>query len=411
MSVCRQITDKVMDRQKLIILPKLCNCKNVPDKQWFVYYSVRDPRTGKMVRFRHYDGFADLSVKARIEHAKQLIDHYTSRLRSGWTPFADDIKTIYTDHIDYKTVAEMYGTKRSANNNIRVWISKFLEDIQPGIRHTTYITYQSKIRIFVLWLEREKIALNDISTISNQVINQFFRYLIDDRKLSKISIGKYTELLTNAFEFFRKQKLIPFNPVFDLPPCNRINDQAPRPISRIDIEAFKKEIMKDSELWLAVMFEYYCALRPGHEIREMKIKDLDLVAGTVRVTRERAKNHRERIVTIPLQLLQELRSYNLQSYNREFYVFGKGGLPGPVHIGKNKLNYKFNKIRTKLKMPREYKFYSWKHTAAVELDDNQIPLMDISRHYGHTSISITNEYMKNKKAGVSTAIRDKYSTL
>lgn len=400
-----------MDRQKLIILPKLCTCKNDPDKQWFVFYSVRDPRTGKMVRFRHYDGFADLPVKARIEHGKQLIEHYTSRLRSGWTPFADDIKTIYTDHIDYKTVAEMYGTKRSANNNIRVWISKFLEDIEPGIRHTSYITYQSKMRIFVLWLEREKIALNDIVTISNQVINQFFRYLIDDRKLSKKSISKYTELLSNAFEYFRKQNLIPFNPVYDLPLCNRINDQAPRPISRIDIEAFKKEIRKDPELWLAVMFEYYCALRPGHEIREMKIKDLDLVAGTVRVTRERAKNHRERIVTIPLQLLHELRSYNLQSYDREFYVFGKGGLPGTVHIGKNKLNYKFNKIRTKLKMPREYKFYSWKHTAAVELDDNKIPLMDISRHYGHTSISITNEYMKNKKAGVSTAIRDKYSTL
>ena len=48
--------------------------------------------------------------------------------------------------------------------------------------------------------------------------------------------------------------------------------------------------MKDPELWLAVMFEFYCGLRPGHEIREMKIKDLDLVAGTVRVTRERAKN-------------------------------------------------------------------------------------------------------------------------
>lgn len=47
----------------------------------------------------------------------------------------------------------------------------------------------------------------------------------------------------------------------------------------------------------------------------------------------------------------------------------------------------------------------------MSLDESKIPLLDISRHYGHTSISITNEYMKNKKAGVSTAIRDKYSTL
>jgi integrase len=160
------------------------------------------------------------------------------------------------------------------------------------------------------------------------------------------------------------------------------------------------------------MFEFYCALRPGHELREMKIKDIDFIAGTIRVDRTRAKNRIERIVTMPTQLLQQLRSfYKLQENDRELYVFGKGGHPGTVPIGKNKLNYKFNKIRKKLNMPKEYKFYSWKHTGAVEADECNIPIKDISNHLGHNSLSATNYYFHNKKGGASKAIRDNYPTL
>jgi integrase len=365
-----------------------------------------------MVRFRHYDGFTGLSADQRRAHAQQLIEMYSSRLQSGWSPFTDSSQAIYTDNIDYKTVADMYGKRRGMNNTIRPLVSRFLDVISGGVRHSTYLTYKSKLRIFVLWSEVKGYAENDIATYDNQLIGLFFWYLIDTRKLSSVSILKYTELLTTFFTFLKKEKLIILNPVYDLPVCNRINDQAPRPIMRSDLEVFKAEIRKDPELWLAVMFEYYCALRPGHEIREMKIKDLDLIAGTVHISRSRAKNNIDSVVTIPLQLLEELRGfYKLSTYDKEFYVFGKGGSPGSACIGKNKLNYKFNKIRKALNMPSEYKLYSFKHTAAVELDENSIPAIDISRHYRHSSLSITNEYLKNKKTGVSRAIRNNYTTL
>jgi integrase len=401
-----------MNRQKLIILPKLCNCGGDNSKQWFVYYSCRDPRTGKMHRFRHYDGFTSLSEKEKLAHAQQLIEMYSTRLRSGWSPFTDDTQVVYNDHIDYQSVAQIYGTKRSGNRSVRLWISKFIDTITPGISHSTYLTYKSKLRIFVLWLEHKKISENDLSTFDSNLIGLFFHYLIDERKLSKVTIDSYAELLTVTFEYFKKEKLILINPVFDIPVCNRINDQAPRPIQRADIEVFKKELQKDPELWLAVMFEFYCSLRPGHEIREMKIKDIDFITGTVRVTRERAKSRIERIVTVPQQLMLQLRNfYKLQTYNRELYIFGRGGIPGPEHIGKNKLNYKFNKIRKKLKMPDEYKFYSWKHTGLIEADENNIPYKDISRHAGHSSPSITDDYFANKKVSTSKAIRDNYPTL
>jgi integrase len=399
-------------RQKLIILPKLNRCGDNPDKQWFVYYSCRNPKTGKMQRFRHYDGFTELSLQQKLIHAQELIELYSSRLKTGWTPFSDSELAIYNDQIDYKSVADMYGSRRAGNKSIRLLVSRYLDSIREAVSHTTYLTYQSKLRIFVLWLEREKYIDNDITSFNNKLIGLFFHYLIDTRKLSRISIRKYSELLTNVFEFFKKEKVIILNPVFDIPECNRINDKAPRPIQRADIDTFKKEIQKDPELWLAVMFEFYCGMRPGYEIREMKIKDIDLIAGTVRVDRARAKNRIERIVTMPQQLIDQLRNfYKLHTYNRELYVFGRGGHPGTSHISKNKLAYKFNKIRERLNMPYEYKFYSWKHTGAVEADQADIPMKDISLHLGHSSLKATDFYFRNKKVSTSKRIRDNYPTL
>ena len=41
-----------MIRKKMIILPQLYNADGNISKTWFVYYSVRDPRSGKMIRFK-----------------------------------------------------------------------------------------------------------------------------------------------------------------------------------------------------------------------------------------------------------------------------------------------------------------------------------------------------------------------
>jgi integrase len=364
-----------------------------------------------MQRFRHYEGFTGLNIREKIEHAQKIIDNFSSKLRTGWTPFSDNTEIVYNDHLDYKSVADLYGSRRSGNRIIRVWISKFLEDLQPAVSLATYQTYQSKFRIFELWMQKEKIDKNDIATFDNKLITSFFNYLINRRKLSKITIQKYSQNLSALFEYIKSKNMILINPVYDIPLCARINDKAPRPIQRADIAIFKQEIIKDPELWLAVQFEFYCGMRPGHEIRKMKIKDIDFIKGTVLVDQCRAKVRIQRIVTIPRQLLEYLRKLGLQNCNKEYFVFGRNGIPGPVHIGKNKLRSKFVIIRKKLNMPLEYMFYSWKHTGLVEADEAGIPFKDISRHAGHGSVKSTDFYFRNKRAGVSKAIQNNYPSL
>lgn len=365
-----------------------------------------------MVRFRHYDGFTGLTEQEKYSHAKQLIEDYTAKLRSGWSPFAGNHEVIYMNNIDYKSVAEMYQSKRAGNRTLRLVISRYLEFKRPSLAYSSFQTYSSSLRIFSMWTEQLGMEKNDIKSYSNAVILSFFDYLINTKKLSGKSIRKYTDLLFSLFNYCIDKKLIKKNPVFNIPRCKRINDNAARPIMRADLEAFKAEIKKDPELWLMVQFEYYCGLRPGHEIREMKISDIDLVAGIIYIGRSTAKTGAARVVTIPRQFLTYLRAnIDTMKWNRDYFLFGKGGIPGPVPIGKNMMGERFREIRRTLNMPRQYKLYSFKHTSVVEIDESLIPAKDLSRHLGHSSISITHEYMKNKKPALSVAIRDNYPDL
>jgi integrase len=163
---------------------------------------------------------------------------------------------------------------------------------------------------------------------------------------------------------------------------------------------------------LAIHFEFYTCLRPGKEIRFLQIKEIDFTSGTVHISRDHSKNGKDRIVTIPEQFLKLLiEFYKLQDYDREFYIFGKGGHPGPAPIGKNKLGYKFRKIRKLLKMPILYHLYSWKHTGMIEADNAGIPHKDISKHADHGDMRTTDIYFRNKKVEVSSAIRNNWPDL
>lgn len=77
-----------MERVKLITLPQLNDCGGDIKKRWFVYYSVKDPRTGKMKRFKYYKGLNKIKVsKARYAKSVEIINELSGKLKSGWNPF------------------------------------------------------------------------------------------------------------------------------------------------------------------------------------------------------------------------------------------------------------------------------------------------------------------------------------
>lgn len=403
-----------MTKNKICILPKLYDCGGNTKKQWFVYFSYRDPKTNKMRRWKIFDGFHGLpNKKARYAHGETLIKQYTEKLKSGWNPFSEESeKAIYDDNLQYSTAIRIFKTARSGNKTFNYYSNLFLPEVK-GMADKTYKNYVSKFRIFDAWLIKNGMEGNDISAITEDVMRQFFLFLINDEMLARITVVKYRHMLERMFNFCVKNKYIRVSPMHDLPDTTRENDQAPRPIHEGDINRLVSEIRdNDRQLWLTVQLEYYCFLRPGLEIRLARVGWFDLARGVINIPKDVVKTDSNKMVIIPNQFREYLlKEWKLQNFPSNYYLIGQNGMPGPAHLGSNNLRNRFNIIRDRLQLPNHYKLYSWKHTGNAKAADAGIPAYHRQMQNGHSSMRSLEEYLKNKIGFQSSEIRENFPSI
>jgi integrase len=392
-------------RRSIIILPVLKR----QGKKWFVEYSIREPRTGEMKRKRISDGFDNLKSREVKGYAQKIIDELTKKLKNGWTPW-DDGLVIYEDQIEYHNAATVYGRKRKENKTLRSILSDFLLDTKKRVKPKTYESYQSKTRLFALWLDKTGLIENDVCTIDDKVLNAFYDYLITERTISARTLEKYGQNLRSLFRWLIAKKIVKENPVVELPKIPKTVDNAAKPIPIDDLESFKSSIKtRDPQLWLAIQFQFYCFIRPGTELRLMKLSWINFFNGTVTIPQNIAKNGERQTVIIPKQFLEILiKVYNLQNFDKGLYVFGPNGMPGERPMGKNTMRNRFNVHREKLGLSTEYKFYSFKHTGAVMASNAGVPLKDIQMQMRHHSLDVTDKYLRKMKGIDSDALKNRF---
>lgn len=399
-----------MRMRKIVVLPQLFDCDGNAARKWQIVYYVRNPKTDVLERFRINKGLGpNVPADVKYQRSAEMMKDLTEKLKNGWTPFAVD-SVIYEDELRYRHVAQLFKTRRAGNNTARFLASEYLKSIAYEKSEATISTYRSKLRMFCDWLADNGMEQNDITAISNDTIIDFVNFLIRVRELSGNTVKKFKHTLHGFFEFVCKLKHVRHNPVVGLPSTNRINDEAPKPIHDDDVQVLKRVIAKaDPQLWLAIQFQFYCALRPGKELRLMRVFDIDFAGGYVYVSAQRSKARTKRAVKIPDTFLHILKNeYELHKKDKSLYVFGKNGMPGPVVLGKNTLRYRFNRFRDDLGLSYEYKFYSWKHTGALKLLRNGFTVEEISKHLGHNRMSSTEYYIKAKLGWESDRIKEEF---
>jgi integrase len=408
-----------MRRKKIFVRPILRSRKGDLSKKWYVELSQRNPSTDQMVRkrFEVFDGVNINELKTAEERtalAEKLIQKLNQQVNNGWTIFNDVERYVYEDQLQYAHEAVVYKKRVESNMTYTYWASRFIvEELQnSGVQQDTIEDYQSKYRVFGLWLTSKRYSSLDISCIDHAIVAEFFIYLKNERSIAARTYRGYIDMLTRLFDFVRRSKGILENPVHTLPPNYNMKDMGAERIRCSDLEVIMQEMYKeDRQLALACQFQYYCGMRPGKEIRLLKVGDIDFRRGysKVRVTVENAKTNKRREVVLPDAFLDcLLNEWQLSAYDRNLYVFGENGLPGKQRLGKNNMRNRFVRIRTKLGMPTEYKYYSMKHTGATTLAEIGVPAIDIRDHLGHTSIQTTERYLKRHGVSESRHIRTNF---
>ena len=197
------------------------------------------------------------------------------------------------------------------------------------------------------------------------------------------------------------------NPVLNIPRMGLIKDEGAAAIPRNLRQKLIKLIKdKDPQLFMAISFIYYTAIRPGTELRLMKLKQINYASRTVTINNFLSKNGRTEVVDIPDQLYDLITTkWYLQNFDQEFYLLGREGFPGVTPLGKNTMRIRFNAFRDRLKLPKEIKYYSWKHSGAQELADNGTSIYEIQRHLRHRDITTTEMYLKKRIGQRSSKIK------
>jgi integrase len=141
--------------------------------------------------------------------------------------------------------------------------------------------------------------------------------------------------------------------------------------------------------------QFYCFLRPGAELRHVTVGDVDLDRKLIRVSAETAKNGRFEYVKIPRPLQEYLLGMNLEDYPSTFFLIGTDGRPSEQIIYENYLGEHFRQVRAALKFPDKYKFYSFKHSGAINFMMNGGNVLSLMRQLRHKSLNTTEVYLRS----------------
>lgn len=401
-----------MARQKKdIIYPRLKTQKGNLNADWHVEYSLRNPVSGKMERKRIYEGFKEIpTYEGRMAHGEKLIKEYTLKIKNGEITLSNQIE--YTDQLLFDTTSNRVRQKVAEKYSYRVLASKFLLYKQSEIQEKTIQTYRSKLRLFGEFLNKVGLETKDIIAIKNKHVLSFLKDSADDG-LARLTIEKYQQILFTFFKWvIEVQRVEMPNPVMHVARMGRVVDESAPAITEPVRALLKKHIeYADPQLWLACCIQYYTAIRPGTEMRMLQLKNINMEMHTITIRNYLAKNLRTEIVDIPDQLYILLLDWNLENYAPNLYLFGSGRGPGEKPVGKNTLRVRFNKIRDELKLSKEVKFYSWKHSGALELKNSGANMYEIQRHFRHKSVTTTEGYWRKRLGGSGDNIKKNFPSI
>lgn len=396
--------------KKEVILPKLNDCRGDLSRQWFVYFSVFNPATGKMQPFRKYDGFSELKTgEERNRHAKKVIRKWKVKLLSGWNPFFEQDKIKYKNLLRYQANDKKVGSYIESTKNFNYYSAKYLDFIinTKKLSKATYTCYKTKLRIFGQYLTKKKIDNISIRFFNLDTINNFNQYLIDERKLEGKILNDYNTHLKRFFKYcIVEEKAITINPAEG---CRKYQEVEKHHIAFNPIYITRMKNITSAEdpwLWLMIKILYGTLMRPK-ELRWLQIKHIQWEDATIHMPAEITKNKKDRVITLPDWLFSDLLEAKYDKYPGGYYVMGKNKKPDGKPVSKNFLYNKHKAFTCRLNLPKGYDLYSWKHTGVQKLLLASVDVKFIQNQLGHRSLDEMIPYCDELRSQANEEIRKK----
>lgn len=393
-----------MRTKNLISFPRFNRQGEDLKKRWYVEFSYRLPADDKLHRYRVYTGLCSGTIQDRDCIGNKLVEYYTAYLKSGaylnQEPNLNPLK--YSE--DHRPEQQQWDRERKSIM-LDSLIPRYLNTIKPNLRKKTHQDYSTKLYVFSKWASEH---MNNITVtmMQRKMIIPFFEHLASSTGLCRRTIEKYMQAVRTFFTWCEDVGIREYdtNPIKRIPKLGKVIDCSPG-VFDMDERVRLRDAIKHKEpfLWLACEMLYYCAIRPGTEMRLLKVGDIDFTTRNICIRAELAKNKTTEYVGMPNCLYDYMIDLHLDLFDKNLYVFGRYGTPSIIPMGKNTMRNRFNSYRELLHISSDKKFYSWKHSGAISAALNGATIYEIKDQLRHRSIATTEEYLRKRKPKMGVA--------
>jgi integrase len=354
-------------------------------KEWFVYYSFRDPKSRKLKRQSHIKAGANRhkSMRVRLKVLKTLQRNLFLLLENGFNPYEDNTtnkerflgkqeKTIdQTEIVSIKPATTSNKEQQVEIDKIEVIneisISeafKFgLEIKKRELNSNSFNGYSSHINRFEKWLTEKELSDKGISAITKPLLMEYFNSIL--QVSSARNRNNYRASISSLFTTLEDNELIKDNFVKKIKNLKTTpeRNKTYTPTMQKDIYEYMRE--NDSILLLFVQFISYNLLRPI-EVCRLKIEDIDVNDKKLYV---KAKNKAVKIKIIPDYLLKEIP--DLSKMDKKLLLFTPEKIGGEWQANetnrRDHFSKRFKEVKDHFGLDINYGMYSFRHTFITKL--------------------------------------------
>jgi len=271
-----------------------------------------------------------------------------------------------------------------------------------GKKQKTKDGYSSKLNIFARWYREAHCP-----PVSYLMGNAFLTWVGKKTKAkANTSINGYRRQLKTFFGDLVEQEIISTNP-FDKTKKLPQRTSTKKWFREHEQKELKNLILEGGEqqLWLCCLLQFYCFIRPGEEMRYIKVSDIirDQASWKVRVNPSSAKTGRPRTIPVPDTVKEYLQPYLIDACEND-YLFSVNERPGTILLGRDHFYKRHRKYMQYLSLGPGHSLYSWKNTGAVMMVRAGMKIKYISMLMGHSSIETTDIYLKS--LGIDDVLED-----
>jgi integrase len=374
-------------------------------KNWFVYFSFRNPKTGFLEKQPFIKGGVNhyKTKEERIEILETYRRNLSRILKEGYNPYeASGAEN------EIKSVKEAFVFGLGIKKNM--------------MTENSYIRFKSRIKRFELYLESKGFTNRFITSVDKSIVLDYLNMVLDtssarNRNNTRTDISSLFQVLEDndviASNFVSKLKILKATP-------KRNKSYSENKLERI----YQYLEQEDPNLLLFIKFVSYNFLRPI-EVCRLKVEDINLREMKLTV---KAKNKLVKEKIIPSILVEELSF--LSKYKDSDFLFTPKGEPSDWDAtDDNRRDYftkKFKQVKdlftqkakdgdkNYFELNSEYGIYSFRHTFITkiyrEMRKTLSPFETKSRLLlitGHNTMAALEKYLRD----IDAELPEDYSDL